>query len=300
VNSREGIALVAKAQGSTSFQALEPLKRCFGTTRLGHTGTLDKFATGLLVVLLGRLTKLVPWFTALDKVYEATVRFGEETDTLDPEGQVIGRAAPPGQKALEEALASFRGPIMQTPPAYSSIHVDGERASDRARRGEKPDMQPRRVSIHELELLSYDGQDARLRVRCSSGTYIRSLARDLANFVGSRARLDALSRIMVGPFSLSDARPANEFNRDDGLTSFDATIARALGFSPTTLAPRWLSVFENGGRLEPSDLGEERPLEGKFYAVFTENGKFLGVAEGADPYIRYRFVLSSSSDDGRA
>ncbi len=306
----EGIALVAKPEGLTSFQTLGPLKRSLGTRKLGHTGTLDKFASGLLVILVGTLTRLGPWFTALDKVYEATLRFGEETDSLDPEGEVVARADPPSLEALLLALPTFKGELMQVPPAFSAIHIDGERASDRARRGEILDMAARPVTIHELDLLNYDGRDAKIRVRCSSGTYIRSLARDIALSLGSRARLETLSRTRVGPFLLEAARAPEDFSDGTDLMPLDAGSAMALGFEALVLSPKALLAFSHGGivgreALSPMasagletganavESGAPRPL-----AVFSEEGVFLGVMEDSDGLLRYRFVCPRETVGG--
>ena len=184
-----GLVLLDKEPGETSFQVLGRVKNYLGTTKAGHTGTLDKFASGLLLVLTGRALKLAPWFSSRDKVYEAAILFGEETDTLDPEGAVIARAAPPDQETLEAVLPRFRGTIAQRPPAYSALHVGGKRAHELARAGVAVELNERPVTIHALSLLSYDNPVARVRVHCSSGTYIRSLARDIARAAGSRARL---------------------------------------------------------------------------------------------------------------
>ena len=302
----EGIALVAKPEGLTSFQTLGPLKRSLGTRKLGHTGTLDKFASGLLVVLVGSLTRLGPWFTALDKVYEATLRFGEETDSLDPEGEVVARADPPSPKSLALALPSFMGELMQAPPAYSAVHIGGERASDRARRGEVLDMRARPVTIHELDLINYDGRDARLRVRCSSGTYIRSLARDIALSMGSRARLETLVRTRVGPFRLDAARAPQDFSEGKGLVTLDAGAATSLGFDAYLLSPKALPAFSHGGTLRMDDLKPLAPLDpghpsmkaaakavtegARPLAIFSEEGDFLGVMEDSAGSLRYRFV----------
>jgi tRNA pseudouridine55 synthase len=293
---RAGIALVAKPMGVTSFQALGPLKRIMATTRLGHTGTLDSFASGLLVILVGNLTRLGAFFTALDKRYVARVRFGEETATLDPEGEIVARAPLPTLAAIEAALPAFRGPIMQAPPAYSAVHVDGERASDRARRGEALVMKERPVTIHELELLAYEGGDAIISVRCSSGTYIRSLARDLAKAAGSVARLEALERSWVGPFSLAQARPVGQFSGPADLLPFDPAAAIGLGLSVHVLAKGREEAFRNGQRLAPawlspfdgSALAAESPL-----AVFSEAGSFLGVLGVTDSELRYMMVLGA-------
>jgi tRNA pseudouridine55 synthase len=200
-----GLLLLDKKPGLTSFESLKDLKKALGTSRVGHTGTLDKFASGLLLVLIGRALKLTPWFTRRDKEYEGTVRFGVETDTLDPEGAIIAQGPVPSREALEDALDLFRGDILQAPPAYSAIHMEGRRASELARAGETPEMKKRPVSVYSLELRSWEPPLAGIRVCCSSGTYIRSLARDIALAAGSRAHLLGLRRKRVAGFSVEDA-----------------------------------------------------------------------------------------------
>lgn len=200
-----GLILLRKEPGLTSFDSLKAVKRALGTGKAGHTGTLDKFAGGLLLVLTGRALKLSQWFTHCDKQYNGTILFGSETDTLDPEGAVIAKADIPTQEAVETALAAFRGKIEQAPPEYSAIHVGGERASALARRGEAPEMKKRPVEIFRLELTSWEPPFAGISVHCSGGTYIRSLARDIAIAAGSRAHLAALVRTKVAGFCLEDA-----------------------------------------------------------------------------------------------
>lgn len=204
-NGAHGLLLLDKRAGQTSFQSLSSVKRALGTGRVGHCGTLDKFAEGLLIVLVGSSTRLVPWFTGCDKTYEARVLFGEETDTLDPEGSVIARAPLPSKEALLSVLPSFSGDILQAPPSYSAIHIDGKRAWQRVRDGEELSIPKRPVHIQEISLLDWRLPYASLRVRCSSGTYIRSLARDLALALGSRARLEALVRTSIAGFTKSQA-----------------------------------------------------------------------------------------------
>jgi len=205
-NAPSGLILLHKQPGITSFDALRDIKCALNTGKAGHTGTLDKFAEGLLLVLTGRALKLSQWFTHCDKQYEGVIYFGAETDTLDPEGAVIANAPVPSRDAAEAALAQFRGDIEQAPPAYSAIHVDGERASALARRGAAPEMRKRPVHIYRLELRSWEPPLARIFVHCSSGTYIRSLARDIALAAGSRAHLTALTRTHVAGFKLEDAK----------------------------------------------------------------------------------------------
>jgi tRNA pseudouridine55 synthase len=226
-----GLLLLNKKSGLTSFDSLYAVKKALGTGKVGHTGTLDKFASGLLVVLAGSALKLSPWFSLCSKEYEGTISFGEETDTLDPEGTVVAEGPVPDQKAIEAALPLFRGDILQSPPAYSAIHIDGKRASERARSGESIEMKKRSVTIHTLELLSWEPPLARIHVTCSSGTYIRSLARDIAIAAGSRAHLVALKREAVAGFRLTreiEADPQSSETIIAALRPIDKTIFKAL------------------------------------------------------------------------
>jgi tRNA pseudouridine55 synthase len=199
--------LLNKSAGVTSFQALAPVKSALRSTKVGHTGTLDKFAHGLLFILIGGTLKLTSYITGLDKKYDASIYFGGETTTLDPEGEVVASAPVPTLSELEAVLPGFTGKIMQKPPEYSAIHVGGKRAHELARAGERVDLPAREISIYSLELLDYSPPYAKIRVHCSSGTYVRSLARDIARAAASRAHLNGLVRTALGPFSLEEARP---------------------------------------------------------------------------------------------
>ncbi|MCR5723604.1 MAG: tRNA pseudouridine(55) synthase TruB [Treponema sp.] len=204
-NAVSGVMLFAKQPGRTSFSSLSTIKKALGTGKVGHTGTLDSFADGLLVVLVGSLTRLVPHITGFDKTYLALVEFGSETDTLDPTGEVIKTAPVPTEAQVRAVLPQFTGDIMQVPPAFSALHVDGERASDMMRSGKHVELPARPIHIYNLSLLDFEDKYALLEVRCSKGTYIRALARDIAAACGSCAHLKALRRTTVGPFSLKDA-----------------------------------------------------------------------------------------------
>ena len=204
-----------KNPGASSFDSLRPVKKALKTPKVCHTGTLDSFAQGLLVVLTGRAVKLSSIFSGCDKQYRALLRFGEETNTLDPEGTVTAGAPLPRREALEAALPAFTGEILQAPPAYSAIHINGRRAHELARAGVSITMKKRPVTIYRLSLLSWDPPHAELEVHCSSGTYIRSLARDIALAIGSRAHLRFLERTKVGNFSLDKALSLPPKNNDD-------------------------------------------------------------------------------------
>ncbi|NNM67663.1 MAG: tRNA pseudouridine(55) synthase TruB, partial [Spirochaetales bacterium] len=193
------LVLLDKPRDVTSFQALSPLKKDLGSS-LGHTGTLDRFADGLLVILTGHLTKLVPLLTEMDKVYEAVFEFGRQTDTLDPEGQVILERAVPTRDRLEETLKRFQGDLLQVPPLFSAVHVNGKRAYKRALAGESPEIPPRHVKIHAFEMLHWEAPYARVRIHCSKGTYVRALARYWAESSDSAATVTQLRRLQVGPF----------------------------------------------------------------------------------------------------
>ena len=209
-----GIVLLAKRRGITSFASLKQVKIALGTNKVGHTGTLDSFADGLLVVLSGSLTHLVPHFTQMQKTYRAALCFGRETDTLDPTGKVVKTARAPTKDEVEAALTRFRGELSQLPPEYSAVHVAGRRASELAREGREVQLKERKVFVWENTLEDFtqvgDLSYALLRVVCSKGTYIRALARDIAASVGSCAHLVALRRTKVGPFKLEDAAGVGE------------------------------------------------------------------------------------------
>ena len=200
--SPSGIVLLNKEPGKTSFQALYPIKRLYGQA-VGHTGTLDKFAQGLLVVLVGKFTKFNPLFTAFDKVYEADFTFGSETSTLDPEGEVIFQGTVPGNEILDLA-PRWVGPQMQVPPEYSAIHVEGKRASDRIRDGQTVSLPARPIVVYSLEVLAWKPPVLTVKIHCSKGTYVRSMARDWGRALGTGAHVTRLSRLSVGPFHLGD------------------------------------------------------------------------------------------------
>ena len=185
------------------------MKRAAGAAKAGHSGTLDPFATGLLLVCLGRATKLAGYLTGEDKRYRATVCLGVATDTDDSTGKEIARADASAitKERVEAALGPFRGTISQVPPAFSAIQKDGQRMYDKARRGEAVEIAPREVVVHELVLESFAAGVAILEMRVSKGTYVRSIARDLGKALGAGGHLTALRRIASGSYRVEDASP---------------------------------------------------------------------------------------------
>ena len=226
-NPLSGLLLYAKKSGMTSFSSLWNIKHALGTDKVGHTGTLDSFADGLLVVLTGSLTHIVPHITGFAKTYQAVVCFGRETDTLDPTGKVIRTAKAVTKEEVLSVLPQFTGAIMQRPPLYSALHVDGKRASDLVRSGETVQLEERAVFIYSLSVCDFlpasekdDCSYALLEITCSKGTYIRSLARDIANALGTAGHVTALRRTAVGPFTLETAADADslpDFTIDNAL-----------------------------------------------------------------------------------
>lgn len=292
---RSGLVLLCKPVGITSFQALAPVKRALASGKVGHAGTLDRFASGLLVVLAGSCSRLASYVVAGEKLYSGVISFGAETDTLDPEGKVIAEAPPPSRIDLENALARFRGPIMQRPPEYSAVHVGGKRAYEIALKGETPELKERPVRIYSLELISYEEGAASIEVRCSSGTYIRSLARDIAIACGSRAHLSALERISIGPFCVEDAVGPDAFDPGKDLRTFSQDNAAALGLRPLVLEDSSLVArFANGGRIENDAFkGKEREGESlrSDQAVFDTQGVLLGIIRLEAEGLKYLVVM---------
>lgn len=201
----EGLLLVDKPAGITSHDVVLITRRAYGERSIGHLGTLDPFATGLLVLLLGRSTRLATFIDTEPKVYEATIGFGAEMDTDDCTGSIIRESGPPDSAAVDDMIRSLTGEIQQVPPAYSAKSVDGTRAYDAARSGTPLDLPPVPVSVHGWTIVERRPDEIDVVITCGTGTYIRSLARDLGRLTGSAAHLRALRRTRCGEFDVSDA-----------------------------------------------------------------------------------------------
>lgn len=226
----EGLLNIDKPADLTSHDVVNHIRRLIGLRRVGHAGTLDPLATGVLLLCLGRTTRLVEYLIGQPKMYEAVVRLGQVTDTYDAEGVVVAERpftdVTPDQ--IQQALSQFRGPIRQKPPIYSAIKQNGRPLYKRAREGEDVDVPSRDVTIFELELLAWSPPEMHLRVLCSSGTYIRSLAHDLGQVLGCGGHITALRRLAVGEFKVAEAVPLadlNEENWRDYLQASDTAVA---------------------------------------------------------------------------
>jgi len=201
-----GILNFNKPRGRTSFSVIGLVRKGSGVRRVGHAGTLDPLAEGVLIVCVGAAVRITEYLMDLPKVYRGTVRLGIEMDTYDAEGEVVAtNDMNVSEDALRQALAAFSGEIEQRPPAHSAIKVGGRPAYERARKGEKLDLPARKVTVHRLDLLRFEPPELEIEIECSRGTYVRSLAHDLGQALGCGAHLSALTRTRVGPFRVEDA-----------------------------------------------------------------------------------------------
>lgn len=299
-----GFFLVDKPEGPTSNRVLQNIKKNFSGVsaqqrpKFGHAGTLDSFASGLLVVLVGNLTRLTPWFMHQTKEYEAIFCFGQETDTLDPIGRVIATGKLPTLNALESVLPQFRGTISQTPPLYSSVHVGGRRSYELAKSGESPELSERQISIERLELRSFEDKRATFSIYCSSGTYVRSLARDIAQACGSRAFVQSLRRTRIGPFDVGAAYLPDDCV-DKKLQPFTAEVASSIGLGAGILQKDFFVSFQHGAALPPRAVRQcnDENAPASVVALFAENGEFFGLVEKKEEKWTARIVTVAQTQD---
>lgn len=275
----DGFFILDKAEGFTSQDAVRKVSRGLNIAKLGHSGTLDRFATGVLPLLAGRYTRLMRFFMEGPKAYLASLAFGSETSTLDPEGEVIATAPCPQRADVEALLPGFRGQIMQSPPEFSAVHIDGKRAWRRRLAGEEVVMPPRPVRIDTLEIQSWGECSAVLFVECSKGTYIRSLARDIARSCGSRAHLSALRRTRAAGFPENEAIPMEHLSVDH-LTLLEPKIAERMGLSTAILREGRSLKIMNGKSLSMDDF-DGLSGSGPYWAAF-EGNNFLAILRGLE------------------
>jgi tRNA pseudouridine55 synthase len=276
-----GLVVVDKPAGMTSHDVVARVRRLAGTRKVGHAGTLDPMATGVLLVGVNKATRLLGHLTLTEKVYEAVVRLGESTTTDDAEGEVVSRA--PAVHLSEErvtaALAGFVGDIEQVPSAVSAIKIDGQRAYKRVRAGEEVVLPARPVTVHSLEIGSVrrEGEtlDVAISVRCSSGTYIRAIARDLGASLGVGGHLTMLRRTAVGPFALSEAKTLEQLAESFEMVPLSDVAARSF---PTYTVDADGGRDLSFGRKLPVELGATGPV-----AVLDEAGEFLALYEQQGP-----------------
>lgn len=281
-----------KPPGMTSHQAVAVVRRVLGLRRVGHTGTLDPAAAGVLAIAVGQATRLADFVGELPKAYRAEVTFGVATDTLDAEGRITQTCeAPVSRETVEAALTQFRGEIRQRPPAYSAVHHQGRRSYELARRGEAVQPEERVVRIDALSLIGFEeGPRARamLDVVCSKGTYIRSLAADLATAVGSCGYLSFLLRTRVGPFVLADSKTLEE------LQARGAELLEPMEVGVSHLQAQTLDEDEARRIATGQPVATAAP-GGTRLRLHERSGRLLAIAEAADGMARPRIVFHEVS-----
>ena len=267
-----GIVIVDKPAGWTSQDVTARLRRVFGTRRIGHGGTLDPMATGVLPVFVGRATRAVEFFEHAEKTYEAVLRLGITTDTEDITGSVLTQqTVQVTGEALEQALASFRGEILQVPPMYSALKVGGQKLCDLARKGVEVERQPRPVTIFLLHCLSFSGDRAVLQVRCSKGTYIRTLCKDIGQALGCGGCMESLRRTSAGEYTIDEAVPLQTLLTTDSPERYLRPVDTMFRSHPAvTLTAKQTLRCRNGNAFSVN-------LADGSYRAYGPDGEFLAL-----------------------
>jgi tRNA pseudouridine55 synthase len=303
----DGVLVVDKAQGPTSHDVVKFARRALGESRIGHTGTLDPMATGVLPLVIGRATRLAQFLTASDKTYEAAVTFGRTTDTCDATGTVTATSDQrPTMEQLTAALEPFRGTYEQIPPAYSAKNIDGERSYDLARKNARREasadapaaVRPKAVTVtaKRVELLSYDGETARLEMQVTAGFYVRALAHDLGEALGCGAHLSALRRTRSGEFDLAPAVPLVDVlqNSRESLAARLVPLSALLPDVPsvTLRGPGNVERLKNGVEIEPGDVIEPLAPLPAIVRVLGPGGELAALARpGKTPGFLHGWVV---------
>ena len=272
-----GIVIVDKPQEWTSQDVTARLRRVFNTRRIGHGGTLDPMATGVLPVFVGRGTRGVEFFEHAEKTYETVLRLGLTTDTEDVWGETLEeRPVEFTTEKLEEVLASFRGEIMQVPPMYSALKVNGQKLCDLARKGKEVERQPRPITIHELTLLETTGNTLRLRVRCSKGTYIRTLCKDIGEALGCGGCMAELRRVTAGEYTIEEAVPLQTLLETEDPGQYLRTVDTMFrNYPEVKLTPNQEKRCRNGNSFTVN-------LTEGTYRAYSQSGEFLMLAKVED------------------
>ena len=290
--NKGGIILLNKPAGETSFQSLGCVKRALGTRKVGHTGTLDKFATGLLIILTGKFTKLNSLITGMDKVYEAEFTFGSETDSLDPEGDVIAEAPIPDENLVRNTMLQFLGKQEQTPPLYSAVHINGERAHKLARKGIDAVVPSRPIEIYSFDFVSWVQGKLNVRVHCSKGTYIRSLARDLGKACGSRAYVTRLNRSCVGPFSLEESVDPGSFSGEKDFYDWKTFFSKLPDTRILEVKNDVLPLIANGVPFKKEFLRDGKAEFAGMNVLIDGDSSIIAVLSARDSRLRYMINFS--------
>ncbi len=272
-----GIVIVDKPQGWTSQDVTARLRRVYATRRIGHGGTLDPMATGVLPVFVGRATRGVEFFEHAEKTYETVLLLGRTTDTQDVTGATLAEKAVRLSPAdVERVLPRFRGDILQVPPMYSALKVNGKKLYELARKGQEVERQPRPITVFELTNLGFDGTRLSLRVKCSKGTYIRTLCQDIGEALGCGGCMEALRRVRAGEYGIEDAVPLEQLLESETPERYLRSLDTMFAHCPAvTLTPNQEKRCRNGNPFSS-------PLPQGTYRAYSQSGEFLMLAKVED------------------
>ena len=272
-----GIVIVDKPQGWTSQDVTARLRRVYATRRIGHGGTLDPMATGVLPVFVGRATRGVEFFEHAEKTYETLLLLGRTTDTQDVTGTVLAEKTVRLSPAdIENVLPRFRGEILQVPPMYSALKVNGKKLYELARKGQEVERQPRPITVFELTNLGFDGTRLSLRVKCSKGTYIRTLCQDIGEALGCGGCMEALRRVRAGEYGIEDAVPLEKLLESETPEQYLRSLDTMFAHCPAvTLTPNQEKRCRNGNPFSS-------PLPQGTYRAYSQSGEFLMLAKVED------------------
>jgi tRNA pseudouridine55 synthase len=277
-----GFLVVDKPAGMTSHDVVDAAREWFGIRRIGHLGTLDPQATGVLPLAIRSATKLVSFLQQANKSYVGTVRLGAVTDTLDGEGEILERyeGELPDEATVVAALKRFEGDIEQIPPMYSAVKKDGVPLHRLARRGEEVEREPKKVHVERIELTGFTPPDLEIEVDCGAGTYVRTLAHDLGQVLGCGGYLASLRRTRSLPFDISDAKPMEAYEQAAKEGRIDELLVRpevVLGYPVIELAPPGVERVLHGGEISPGTLRQARP--GTRVSALAPDGRLIAVLE---------------------
>jgi tRNA pseudouridine55 synthase len=290
----DGVIVVDKPEGWTSHDVVNKVRKIAGTKRAGHLGTLDPIATGVLPLVMERATRLAQFYTRSDKIYEGIVRFGWATATYDRAGEPVGEKVEVSIDAatLEPLLGKFRGEFLQTPPAVSAKRVEGRRAYELSRKNVAVELEPVKVHVYELTVITLHGSDATLRVHCSGGTYMRSIAHDLGQSLGCGAHLHELRRLASGEFQLAQARTLEQL----AALAADGRLADAMvpasqllpGFPAVIVDEITAAQVRNGRNFQASPF---RAQAAKNVKAVTRSGDLIAIGEAVLPNVYHPVVV---------
>ncbi|PCJ65784.1 MAG: tRNA pseudouridine(55) synthase TruB [Candidatus Hydrogenedentota bacterium] len=277
----KGLLLIDKPAGMTSHDVVDCVRKAAKMRRIGHTGTLDPSATGLLLICVGAATRLSEHLTGMDKTYEGNMRFGVVTDSYDMDGKVLEEHTVPELDfdTVQHTFAQFQGAIDQIPPMVSAVKIGGERLYKKARKGEVVDRPPRRVKVDEFSLLKIALPLADFRVRCGSGTYVRALCHDVGQVLGCGAALNQLRRTVIGRYSVSDAAALDELQSPDDIEKRLIPLGEALDMPAVIVESRGRKRIQTGNAVPATELLSEIPVKTGWVQMKSEDSELLALGQ---------------------